>query len=173
MKTSFASLLIGQAKARDMLQDLEGVDSMGRPSKPTFMTNKTSSGGGASGDGGGASGGAGICYAFQKGDCSRGDSCRFSHISSGGGCGGGGNGGGNATGSSSSRGGGKQEIISSSNHANTAVTGTGEDATGGTGAKRKRKRKRHGGGKNDADDDDDVPLDGVTEPNKTATKKKK
>ena len=31
------------------------------------------------GDGGGKGGGGGVCYAFQKGECSRGASCRFSH----------------------------------------------------------------------------------------------
>ena len=30
-------------------------------------------------DGGGGGGGRGACYAFQKGRCDRGDSCRFSH----------------------------------------------------------------------------------------------
>ena len=40
-------------------------------------------------DGGG--GGGGTCYAFQKGDCTRGSGCRFSH--EGGGGGGGGRGG--------------------------------------------------------------------------------
>jgi len=31
-----------------------------------------------------------VCYAFQKGECTRGDSCRFSHTEGGGGGGGGG-----------------------------------------------------------------------------------
>ena len=35
--------------------------------------------------GGGGGGGAGVCYAFQKGDCTRGSSCRFSHEGGGGG----------------------------------------------------------------------------------------
>ena len=30
-------------------------------------------------DGGRGGGGGGACYAFQKGDCNRGDSCRFTH----------------------------------------------------------------------------------------------
>ena len=33
-----------------------------------------------------------VCYAFQKGECTRGDSCRFSHGEAGGGGGGGGGG---------------------------------------------------------------------------------
>ena len=35
-----------------------------------------------------------MCYAFQKGECTRGDACRFSHVEGGGGGGGGGYGGG-------------------------------------------------------------------------------
>ena len=35
---------------------------------------------------------SGVCFAFQRGECERGNSCRFSHE---GGGGGGGNGGGN------------------------------------------------------------------------------
>ena len=35
-----------------------------------------------------------VCYAFQKGECTRGDACRFSHVEGGGGGGGGGYGGG-------------------------------------------------------------------------------
>lgn len=34
-------------------------------------------------------GGAGVCYAFQRGECDRGSSCRFSHDGQGGGRGGG------------------------------------------------------------------------------------
>ena len=30
---------------------------------------------------GGGGGGGGVCYAFQKGSCTRGDACRFSHTS--------------------------------------------------------------------------------------------
>jgi len=41
-------------------------------------------------DYGGGAGGSGVCYAFQRGDCNRGDQCRFSHEGSGGGGGGGG-----------------------------------------------------------------------------------
>ena len=162
----------GQAKARDMLSDLEGVDSMGRPNKPTFMTKNSS--------GGGAGGTAGICYAYQKGECTRGDSCRFSH-SDGGSGGSGGGSGGRVTGSSSARSVGKQEVsgITGGNH--ETVVAMGEDSTGGgTGAKRKRKRKRHGG-KNDGDGgddgDDDAPLNDTTGKNQTVinttTKKKK
>ena len=37
-------------------------------------------GGGRGGSRGGASGGGGgACFAFQKGECTRGDSCRFTH----------------------------------------------------------------------------------------------
>ena len=147
-----------------MLSDLEGVDSMGRPSKPTFMTKNSS--------GGGAGGTAGICYAYQKGECTRGDSCRFSHSE-----GGSGGSGGRITGSSSVRSVGKQEGngITGGNH--ETVVAMGEDSTGGgTGAKRKRKRKRHGG-KNDADDgddgDDDTPSNAATGKNQTATATKK
>ena len=39
-------------------------------------------GGGYQGRGGG--GGAGVCYAFQKGECTRGTGCRFSHEGGGG-----------------------------------------------------------------------------------------
>ena len=35
--------------------------------------------GGGKGDKGKGGGGGGVCYAFQKGECTRGDSCRFSH----------------------------------------------------------------------------------------------
>jgi hypothetical protein len=37
-----------------------------------------------------------VCYAFQKGECTRGDACRFSHTEGGGGGGGFGGGGGGA-----------------------------------------------------------------------------
>jgi hypothetical protein len=37
------------------------------------------------GGGGGGGGGAGACYAFRDGNCTRGDSCRFSHGGGGGG----------------------------------------------------------------------------------------
>lgn len=40
-------------------------------------------GGGGGYQGGG--GGAGVCYAFQKGECTRGSGCRFSHDNGGGG----------------------------------------------------------------------------------------
>eukprot|EP01041_Mallomonas_annulata_P005010 gene5010-10024_t len=53
-------------------------------------------GGGGYGDRGGGGGGGGVCYAFQKGNCDRGSSCRFSH--EGGGGGGGGRGGGRGRG---------------------------------------------------------------------------
>ena len=33
--------------------------------------------------------GGGVCFAFQKGECTRGDACRFSHTEGGGGGGGG------------------------------------------------------------------------------------
>ena len=54
--------------------------------------------GGSTGSGGGGGGGgpprsAGACYDFQKNQCSRGGSCRFSHDGGGGGGGGGGYGG--------------------------------------------------------------------------------
>eukprot|EP00303_Exanthemachrysis_gayraliae_P011323 CAMPEP_0206019006 /NCGR_PEP_ID=MMETSP1464-20131121/28287_1 /ASSEMBLY_ACC=CAM_ASM_001124 /TAXON_ID=119497 /ORGANISM="Exanthemachrysis gayraliae, Strain RCC1523" /LENGTH=143 /DNA_ID=CAMNT_0053392899 /DNA_START=68 /DNA_END=495 /DNA_ORIENTATION=- len=44
-------------------------------------------GGGSSGGGGG--GGRGVCYAWQRGECNRGDSCRFEHGEDGGRGGGG------------------------------------------------------------------------------------
>lgn len=44
-------------------------------------------------DYGGGGGNSGVCYAHQRGDCTRGDNCRFSHEGSGGGGGGGGGGG--------------------------------------------------------------------------------
>jgi len=47
-------------------------------------------GGGRDGGGRGGGGGAPVCYANQRGECTRGDQCRFSH---GGGGGGGGRGG--------------------------------------------------------------------------------
>ena len=34
---------------------------------------------------GGGGGGGGTCYAFQKGECTRGSGCRFSHEGGGGG----------------------------------------------------------------------------------------
>ena len=36
--------------------------------------------GGGKGKGGGGGGGGGVCYAFQKGECSYGSSCRFAHV---------------------------------------------------------------------------------------------
>jgi hypothetical protein len=60
-----------------------------RPLPPTLNTHSLSStlsgGGGGEGDrgggggGGGSSRGPGACYAFQRGECTRGDACRFSH----------------------------------------------------------------------------------------------
>merc|ERR1719148_2844 len=41
-------------------------------------------GGGMGGMGGGGGGGRGICFDFQKGQCTRGEACRFSHASNGG-----------------------------------------------------------------------------------------
>ena len=56
------------------------------------------SGGGGFGGGGGRQGGAGgatgICHAWQRGNCQRGDSCRYLHEEGSGGGGGGGGGGG-------------------------------------------------------------------------------
>jgi len=49
--------------------------------------------GGDYGGGGGGGGGGGVCYAYQKGNCNRGDGCRFSH-EDGGNAGGGDAGGG-------------------------------------------------------------------------------
>merc|ERR550534_196316 len=40
---------------------------------------------GGGGNYGGGGGGSNVCYAFQTGDCNRGDQCRFSHGGSGGG----------------------------------------------------------------------------------------
>lgn len=47
-------------------------------------------GGGGGGYGGGGGGAQGVCYSFQKGECTRGSSCRYSHEGGGGGGGGGG-----------------------------------------------------------------------------------
>ena len=44
----------------------------------SFECSQPRSGGKGKGGGGG---GGGVCYAFQKGECNRGDSCRFSHSS--------------------------------------------------------------------------------------------
>lgn len=41
-------------------------------------------GGSYQGNSGGGGGGAGVCYAFQKGECTRGSGCRFSHDNGGG-----------------------------------------------------------------------------------------
>merc|ERR1719233_723454 len=46
-------------------------------------------GGGYGGGGGGYGGGGGVCYDYQKGSCSRGDTCRFSHEDGGADAGGG------------------------------------------------------------------------------------
>ena len=42
-------------------------------------------GGGGYGGGGYGGGGQGVCYSFQKGECTRGSSCRYSHEGGGGG----------------------------------------------------------------------------------------
>ena len=56
----------------------------------------------------GLSGGKGACYAFQRGECTRGDSCRFAHVGGGGGGGSGrGRGRGRGRGSSGGRGRGR------------------------------------------------------------------
>jgi hypothetical protein len=46
-------------------------------------------GGGGGGGGYAGGGGGGVCFAFQKGQCTRGDSCRYRHEGEGGGGGGG------------------------------------------------------------------------------------
>jgi len=58
----------------------------------TDRNNDRYNGGG--GGGGYAGGGGGVCFAFQKGQCTRGDSCRYRHEGGGGGGEGGGGGGG-------------------------------------------------------------------------------
>jgi len=57
-----------------------------------FKDGNQYGGGGYDGGGGGygGGGGGGVCYSYQKGTCTRGDACRFSHEDAGGDGGGGG-----------------------------------------------------------------------------------
>ena len=54
---------------------------------PSFISCSITLGYGGGGGGGyqGGGGGSGACYAFQKGECTRGSGCRFSHDGGGGG----------------------------------------------------------------------------------------
>ena len=86
------------------------IIAMGEPSAaswrgtrdPSFAGTNYGGGGGkesiyGKSGGGGGGGGGDICYAFQKGDCTRGSACKYSHD-----IGGGGGRGGSSSGSSSS-----------------------------------------------------------------------
>jgi len=79
-----------------------GVDVQGNPG-----TRDSYGGGGGRGGGfGGGSGRTNVCFAWQKGVCDRGDSCRFAHSEDGGGGGGGYGGGGGGMGYGGRNGGG-------------------------------------------------------------------
>lgn len=51
------ALLRRQSRAKDLLSELDGVDAVGRPARPTFMTSKSFVAGGGGGTGGNVSGG--------------------------------------------------------------------------------------------------------------------
>ena len=74
-----------------MVPSYGGMGMVPPPGPPSFGYG---GGGGGYGGGGYAGGGGqrprGVCFDFQKGQCDRGDACRFSHMLGGGGGGGGG-----------------------------------------------------------------------------------
>lgn len=61
--------------AIDKLAAKQGEDCMGRPIRMDYAKPREPREGGF----GGGGGGGGVCFAFQKGECNRGDSCKFKH----------------------------------------------------------------------------------------------
>lgn len=56
-----------------------------RDSNAALLQTLGYEGGSGGYQGGRSGGGPGVCYSFQKGECSRGSGCRFSHEGAGGG----------------------------------------------------------------------------------------
>jgi len=61
------------------------TDDSGRKKAINVISQGAPEGGKGRGRGGGRGGGGGgrgsnVCFAFQKGECTRGDECRFSHV---------------------------------------------------------------------------------------------
>ena len=71
---------VSQLKERDGQMKI-GLTMIGVDQKTGECSNPPPSSGGF----GGGGGGAGMCYAFRDGNCTRGDSCRYSHEGGGGG----------------------------------------------------------------------------------------
>jgi cold-inducible RNA-binding protein len=83
--------------AEEALRGLNGEEIQGRAIRIDRSAPRSGGGGRGGGGrgsfggrggyegGGGGGGGAGVCYAFQKGECTRGSGCRFSHDGGGGG----------------------------------------------------------------------------------------
>ena len=69
-----------------------------QPPRNDWSIGGAAGGGGGGSGGGGGGGGRGVCFDFQKGRCSRGDSCSFEHVLEAGRGGGGGGGGGYGSG---------------------------------------------------------------------------